>query len=198
MTRPEFVGRPFRFWFVRHGVTEPNARGVRCGGDLDVPLLDAGCDQALEVGKRLRRSGPQIDLIIAADLVRTRQMALIVSGVLGGLPVVIEPGFNERRLGGWNNRSIAETEPLLRSGVAPPGGETEAAFSDRVTRALDAATPHLRRRALVVGSKGVARVLNLVLGGTDRLDLPNGELVEFAGEPLGTGIEYSVRRVQAV
>src|SRR5206468_7239950 len=35
--------RPFTLYFVRHGITEPNFRGFRCGGDLDLPMMDIGC-----------------------------------------------------------------------------------------------------------------------------------------------------------
>ncbi len=43
--------QPFNFYFVRHGVTDLNFRGLRCGGDLDVPLTDIGCDQAFMLAK---------------------------------------------------------------------------------------------------------------------------------------------------
>jgi probable phosphoglycerate mutase len=45
--------RPFTLYFVRHGVTEPNFRGYRCGGDLDLPLMDIGCDQAYLLAKQI-------------------------------------------------------------------------------------------------------------------------------------------------
>src|SRR5258707_14672052 len=37
--------RPFTLYFVRHGITEPNFRGFRCGGDSDPPIKDIGCAQ---------------------------------------------------------------------------------------------------------------------------------------------------------
>jgi probable phosphoglycerate mutase len=80
--------------------------------------------------------------------------------VLGNTPVEIDPLFNERRLGQWNNRPIAETEELLAAKVTPPGGEAEDDFTKRVSAAMDNLRPHLDRRPLLVSSKGVGRVLN--------------------------------------
>jgi hypothetical protein len=39
---------------------------------------------------------------------------------------------------------------------------------------------------LIVSSKAVARVLNLLLGGKGRLTLANGEMVQFTMQPLAS------------
>ena len=172
--------RPFTLYFVRHGVTEPNFRGFRCGGDLDLPLMDIGCDQAYLLAKQVEKMNLRIGLIVTGSLIRTRQTAAIISGVLGTVPVEIEPLLNERRLGQWNNRPIAETEELLKARVTPPGGEAEDDFTRRVSAGLDNLRPHLDRRPLLVSSKGVGRVLHALLGGQERMQIGNGEIVEFA------------------
>jgi probable phosphoglycerate mutase len=175
--------RPFTLYFVRHGVTEPNFRGFRCGGDLDLPLMDIGCDQAYLLAKQIEKMNLRIGVIVTGSLIRTRQTASIISGVLANVPIEIDPLFNERRLGQWNNRPIAETEELLAARVTPPGGESEDDFQKRVSVALDNLRPHLDRRPLLVSSKGVGRVLNGVLGGQGRMQVGNGEIVEFAVAP---------------
>jgi probable phosphoglycerate mutase len=171
--------RAFTLFFVRHGVTEPNFRGFRCGGDFDIPLMDIGCDQAYLLAKQIEKMNLRIGVIVAGSLIRTRQTASIVSGVLGNVPVEVEPLFNERRLGQWNNRPIAETEELLRSRATPPGGESEDEFAQRITQGLDRIKPLLERRPLIVSSKGVGRVMNALLGGEGRMQVGNGEIVEF-------------------
>jgi probable phosphoglycerate mutase len=173
--------RPFTMYFVRHGATEPNFRGLRCGGDLDIPLMDIGCDQAYLLAKQIDRMNLGIGVIVAASLIRTRQTASIISGVLGNVPVEVEPLLSERRLGQWNNRPIAETEEQLAARVTPPGGESEEEFAARVGLALEALRPYLDRRPLLVSSKGVGRVMNVLLGGQGRMQVGNGEIVEFAG-----------------
>jgi 2,3-bisphosphoglycerate-dependent phosphoglycerate mutase len=172
--------RPFTLYFVRHGVTEPNFRGFRCGGDLDIPLMDIGCDQAYLLAKQIEKMNLRIGVIVTGSLIRTRQTASIISGVLGNVPIEVEPLVNERRLGQWNNRPIAETEEMLAAGVTPPGGESEDQFRARTALALDHLRPHLERRPLLVSSKGVGRVLNGLLGGQGRMNVGNGEIVEFA------------------
>jgi probable phosphoglycerate mutase len=186
--------RPFTIYFVRHGITEPNFRGFRCGGDLDLPMMDIGCDQAYLLAKQIEKMHLRIGLIIAGSLIRTRQTAAIISGVLGTVPVELDPLMNERRLGQWNNRPIAETEDLLKSGVTPPGGESEDQFKARIRLALDNLRPHLDRRPLVVSSKGVARVMNSLLGGTERMTVGNGEIVEFTVAPQAGRAELRVTR----
>ena len=172
--------RPFTLYFVRHGVTEPNFRGFRCGGDLDLPLMDIGCDQAYLLAKQIEKMNLRIGVIITGSLIRTRQTASIISGVLGNIPVEVEALFNERHLGQWNNRPIAETEELLAAKVTPPGGEAEEEFTHRISAAMDNLRPHFDRRPLLVSSKGVGRVMNALLGGQGRMQVGNGEIVEFA------------------
>jgi broad specificity phosphatase PhoE len=175
--------RPFTLYFVRHGVTEPNFRGFRCGGDLDLPMMDIGCDQAYLLAKQIDRMKLRVGVIVSGSLLRTRQTASIVSGVLGEVPIVVEPLLNERRLGEWNNRPIAETEEALARHETPPGGESEDEFTRRVASALENMRPYLDRRPLVVSSKGVGRVMNALLGGQGRMQVGNGEIVEFAVAP---------------
>ena len=188
------VERPFTFFFVRHGVTDLNFQGLRCGGDIDVPLMDMGCDQAFLLAKQIQHMDLGIGLIVASDLQRTRQTALIISGVLGGVAIEVDALLNERRLGEWNSRPIEETEADLARKVTPPGGESEAEFTARISKALDKLVPRLERRPLVVSSKGVGRVFNHVLGGEGRLLVANGEVVEFSGAPSASGIALHVRR----
>jgi probable phosphoglycerate mutase len=185
--------RPFTLYFVRHGVTEANFRGYRCGGDLDIPLMDIGCDQSYLLAKQIERMNLRIGMIVSGSLIRARQTASIISGVLGNIPIEIDPLLNERRLGEWNHRSVAETEPMLTSGANPPGGETEEQFRGRVSKALDNLRPHLDRRPLVVSSKGVGRVMNLILGGQGRMQVGNGEIIEFI---VGPGAEVPALRVR--
>ena len=186
--------RPFTLYFVRHGVTEPNFRGFRCGGDLDIPLMDIGCDQAYLLAKQIDKMNLRIGVIVTGSLIRTRQTASIISGVLGNIPVEVEPLFNERRLGQWNNRPIAETEDLLAAKVTPPGGESEADFENRIALALDNLKPMMDRRVLLVSSKGVGRVMNVLLGGPGRMQVGNGEIVEFSVGRDTAGMVLKVAR----
>lgn len=170
---------------VRHGATEPNLAGLRCGGDLDVPLTDLGRQQATEAALRIRGLGIPVGVIVTSHLQRTRETATIIGRVLEGVEVVIEPAFAERRLGAWNLRSAAETEGALSAGVTPPGGESNADFVDRIATAAEMVlVPRVERWPLLVGSKGVARALRELLGMPARKGLANGELMEFRLAPF--------------
>ena len=97
--------------FVRHGATAPNMAGLRCGGDLDVPLTALGRQQAVTAARQVAELEPAVGLIVTSDLVRTRETAAIIAAALSGVPIIIEAGFAERSLGQWNLRTIAETQP---------------------------------------------------------------------------------------
>ena len=186
--------RPFTLYFVRHGVTEPNFRGYRCGGDLDLPMMDIGCDQSYLLAKQIERMNLRVGVIVTGALIRTRQTASIISGVLGNVPIEIDPLLNERRLGQWNHRPVSETEELLAAGVTPPDGESEEEFRRRCGAALENLRPLVARRPLVVSSKGVGRVFNILLGGQGRMQVGNGEIVEFVVGPGPKAASVSVRR----
>jgi probable phosphoglycerate mutase len=165
--------------FVRHGATEANLAGLRCGGDLDVPLTDFGRRQAAEAGLRIRELRLPVGVIVTSALRRTRETAEIISRLLHNVEVVIEPAFAERSLGEWNLRSVAQTQAALVSGVTPPGGESNADFLERIGTAVDCLLPRLDDQPLLVGSKGVARALGELLGLNGRRDISNGQLAHF-------------------
>jgi 2,3-bisphosphoglycerate-dependent phosphoglycerate mutase len=182
---PHSSAQALALLFVRHGATEPNLAGLRCGGDLDVPLTDLGRQQAASAAVKLSQLRPAVGLIVTSDLARTRETAAIIARHLGGVPVVVEPAFAERRLGQWNLRSIAETQPWFEARLTPPGGESDDEFVDRVAGAVRRIKAQLPLRPVLVGSKGVARVLGELIGRQGRLELDNGviEHFDFAQRP---------------
>jgi probable phosphoglycerate mutase len=165
--------------FVRHGATAPNMAGLRCGGDLDVPLTPLGRQQAADAARRIARLEPPVGLIVTSDLVRTRETAAIIAAALPGVPIIIEPGFAERSLGEWNLQPIEQTQPWFEARRTPPGGESDHEFIQRVARALRGIKQQLAYRPLLVGSKGVARVMGELIGIEHRLELDNGVVAEF-------------------
>ena len=165
--------------FVRHGATAANLAGLRCGGDLDLPLTDLGRAQAVDCAQRLARLHPPIGLIVTSDLKRTRETAAFISAALPGVPVIVEADFAERMLGEWNLKSIATTQPWLEARCTPPGGESDDEFADRIARALRRVKTRLHELPLLVGSKGVARMLGELVGMPDRLELGNCVVTEF-------------------
>ena len=134
-------GEPAVTLLLRHGQT-PMSVQKRYAGRSDVPLTDAGVAQAAAAAKRLAAAG--IAAIVASPLQRTVQTAEQVAAVTG-LPVATEDGFRETDFGAWEGLTFAEvrerwpsemTAWLADPEVAPPGGESFAVVSERVTAAL--------------------------------------------------------------
>ena len=178
--------------FVRHGATAANVLGLRCGGDLDLDLVSAGRKQATEVGRRLAAMDPPVRVIVTSGLRRTLETARIIARALGCSTVLVEPDFAERRLGEWNLRSIDGTQPWFEQGLTPPGGEANSEFAARVAGAARRLMMCMPESPLVVGSKGVARVLGELTGRPGRLELGNAGFAEFdlsaPLRPVETGV----------
>jgi probable phosphoglycerate mutase len=126
---------------LRHGQT-PMSVQKRYAGRTDAPLTDTGVQQAAAVAKRLAQAG--IGAIVSSPLQRTVRTAEEVSAVTG-VPVVTNDGFRETDFGAWEGLTFAEvrerwpsemTAWLADPSVAPPGGESFAQVSERVTAAL--------------------------------------------------------------
>lgn len=169
-----------RFLFMRHGETLLNLQRRRCGGDVDIPLTEAGEAQAQAAAERLRPLASRIDAVIASPLLRTRRTADIVRGALGDCPLILHEGLIERRLGAWNGQGIAETQALFDAGTPPPGGEAEEVFRARIAAALDDILTRGHALPLLVGSKGVGRVVGLLFGSGAEGPMGNAEIREIA------------------
>ncbi len=165
--------------FLRHGATAANHLRLRCGGDLDLALTEIGRAQAAEAARRIVALDPPVRMIVTSDLRRTRETAEIIAHALGGVEIVVDPEFTERRLGEWNLRPIDQTEPWLERDEPPRGGESRTEFTDRIARALRRLMVWLPEKPLLVSSKGVGRVLGELSRMPGPLHLDNAELTEF-------------------
>jgi len=114
----------------------------RYAGRTDAPLTDTGVRQAVAAAKRLAPAG--IAAIVTSPLQRAVRTAEEVAAATG-VPVLADDGFRETDFGAWEGLTFAEvrerwpsevTRWLADPDVAPPGGESFAAVSERVTAAL--------------------------------------------------------------
>jgi len=134
-------GEPTVTLLLRHGQT-PMSVQKRYSGRTDAPLTDAGVQQAAAAAKRLASAG--IDAIVASPLQRAVRTAEEVAAATG-IPVLTDEGFRETDFGAWEGLTFAEVRArwpsemarwLADPSVAPPGGESFAQVSERVTAAL--------------------------------------------------------------
>ena len=175
-----------RLILVRHGESVWNAE-ERLQGQLDPPLSERGREQSRALAGML--DGVPEERIVCSDLGRARQTAELLS-----LRPRLDPRWREIDVGEWAGRTAAEVDAQnteltnWRGGSrTAPGGETWAAFTARVTGALDellaAGGPWL-----VVCHGGCIRVSVAHVTGADPLRLgspPNASatVLELATRP---------------
>ena len=127
---------PHRLILVRHGESVWNAEEL-LQGQLDPPLSERGRKQALALGPILEAVPP--DRVLCSDLSRATETAALL-----GLRPRLDPRWREIDVGEWAGRPAAEIDAQgseltnWRGGPrTAPSGEPWAAFSARVTGALD-------------------------------------------------------------
>lgn len=170
---------------IRHGETDWN-RELRFQGQVDVPLNATGHEQALRLGMRL--ASEAVHRLYSSDLVRTVQTASPAAERLA-LPGMADRALREQAFGVIDGMSVPDIQrdhPDIWArwldfdpDYAPPGGETQRQFHDRVMGAMARlAHAHGGQRLVIVTHGGVLDILYRVatgmpLGGPRQCDIPN-------------------------
>ena len=162
-----------RFYYLRHGQTDWNLRGV-AQGSQDIPLNERGREQAREAAESA--IGLEIAEIISSPLCRAFETASIVGGAVG-LDPGIDPSLKEVCWGEMEGTGEKDWMDDWQSGrFKIPGAETFEQFVQRsaaaVTRILDEPGP-----TLIVAHGGVYWGVQRALG-LDVVDIPNGMILE--------------------
>lgn len=133
-----------RLLLVRHGESTWN-RERRVQGQLDPPLTERGQEQAREIADRL--AGHGVVAMYCSDLRRVQQTARPIAEAVDAEPVTVVD-LREISLGEWEGKTSDELEAEYPeawdqwtrrpSWDQVPGGEGQAAFEQRVHRAVDA------------------------------------------------------------
>ncbi len=146
-------------WLVRHGETDWNAEG-RFQGWTDVPLNETGRAQA----ERLRGllADGDFDGVWSSDLVRAVETARIAVGEPAVDRRLRELDFGDLEGAIWDDLD-REIRAALKEfdSFQSPGGESAAAFVERVFGFLDELAPG---RHLVFAHGGVIRAIGRVCG----------------------------------
>ena len=144
-------------WLVRHGQTDWNLAG-RYQGHLDIPLNEAGLEQARRLAEKL--AGETFTAVYCSDLLRARATAETVAARLGQAVIPLA-GLREINQGDWQGRYLADVreefgEPDPSAGEEmlherAPGGESVAEVAARMKLTADRiAAEHPGGRVLVV------------------------------------------------
>lgn len=173
------------FYFLRHGETDWNRQG-RTQGQIDTPLNALGRAQAGAAAARL--AGAPIARIVSSPLIRARETAETVAAALGA-PVSCDPDLMEAHMGVMQGCEHDATNPLYWSGQhAPKGGESFAAFCDRVIPAM-ARISALAPDTLIVAHGGLWYALAPFLRDSPTRDMPNAIPFHLSPGEDGLGAE---------
>jgi probable phosphoglycerate mutase len=129
------TGTPTRFLLLRHGQTELSTE-KRYSGRGDVPLTDAGLQQAKAAAARL--ASMEFAAVLASPLGRTRQTAAEVASA-AGRTVEIHEGLVETDFGAWERLTFTEAADATRSCTGAGWGTR--AWRRRAARASTPSTP---------------------------------------------------------
>jgi broad specificity phosphatase PhoE len=187
-------GMTTRILLVRHGESEWNASG-RWQGWADSALSDLGRQQAREASA----SVGSVDAIVASDLERALQTALIISEAVGIGPVMTESGLRERDVGEWTGLTRDEIETRWPGALeqwrrgelpAPPSGERNEDIILRFEAALRrVAAECAGGEVLAVSHGGVMRLLEREHGVDNPPVFANlgGLVVDVHGDRIDVG-----------
>lgn len=179
---------------IRHGTTEGNKNGQYIGV-TDIPISTNGIKEL----EQLREAGvyPEVDVCYASPLLRCRQSLEVIYP--GANPILVED-LRECDFGIFEGRSAQELAgdadyKAWTAGKidAPPGGESTAAFTQRVCAGFGQMVRHMMEN-------GITQAAAVVHGGVIMSILSTCALPQlpFFQWMSGNGRGYSVRVTPSV
>jgi broad specificity phosphatase PhoE len=180
-----------KFYFVRHGQTDRNTKGVLPDG-LNDPLNEKGRQQALETAYNVP---PIIDIAISSPLSRAMETRQIICDSLGCGIIVEEPDerLSEVNFGGLKGKTWDEAEIIHRGenikeryrtqgyDFSSHGGDSYGSVKERVYSFInDMKAKHPGKRVLVATHAGIIRCIHKTETGYVFPDAPdNASVHEF-------------------
>lgn len=160
---------PRAFWFLRHGETDWNARGLS-QGNVDIPLNPVGRAQAVTAAGLLRNRG--IRTIVASPLSRAHDTALEAAKAIGR-DVLLDDELKEVAFGVQEGQPMAQWfDDWVEGSFTPEGAEPFAALRARAVAALNRALA-LEAPVLVVAHGALFRALRAEMALPANVRTPN-------------------------
>lgn len=157
------------FWYLRHGETDWNARGLS-QGNVDIPLNPVGVAQAEQAAGLLRGCG--LRAVVSSPLSRARVTAEIVAAPLG-LTIAFDEGLREVSFGVQEGQPMGDWyDDWVAGHFTPEGAEPFAALRARATAALARALAH-PEPVLVVAHGALFRAVRAEMGLPVNVRTPN-------------------------
>lgn len=147
-------------YFVRHGQTLLNIEDKVCGL-VDCPLTELGHQQAIEIGKKIKKSELKIDIILYSPLSRAKDTAKHISEICG-IKMIEEPRLIEQAFGEYegtpkNCEAFMNAKKQFLSRY--DGGESMFQVAQRIYNLLDDLKKE-NKTYLLVAHNGISRVVN--------------------------------------
>lgn len=169
-----------QIYLIRHALPDyPDGARMCLGQKNDLPLSEAGLEQARELGKRFSRI--PLEAVYTSPLLRARQTA---AAVAGGRPLHVLDDLIELYGGAWDGLpfDVIHTrypEYFVRGAAisCPPGGESDAHGLARARAALAQVDARTQTCAAIVAHSGINRLLLCDLLGRpmrEKRQLPHG------------------------
>ena len=176
-----------KFYFVRHGESEANAR--RCVADGFSPLTATGRHQSRQTGEQLNNAG--ITKILSSPYTRALQTAEEIAGVIGYdlNDIIVVDELKERSFGRLENGPEVHTTHWFFANDTGDGFESHAQVIERCKVALKIIERYITddETVLVVGHATYAFFLEQVAKGRTKYrefdeprQLKNAECIEIS------------------
>lgn len=150
---------------LRHGQIQTDDGEKRFIGQIDLPLSEAGSDQARHWQSVL--SGIPLGAIVASDLLRCLETARIIAG--DDKKIETDAALREIRLGRWEGERVRDIKHrwpeayrqrgLDMAGFRPPEGECFLDLQQRVVPVFEAAVDRVDNPVLIITHAGVIRMI---------------------------------------
>ena len=146
-------------YIVRHGQTEKNKANV-LQGRSDVPLNEAGRQQAEEVRDRFREAGISFDLVYTSPLIRAVQTAEIIAG---DVRQIVDERLIEMDYGPYEGMDLSNPAPEVLTffkdfvhNPAPDGMEPLQAVVDRLGTFLEDIREEAAEKSILISTHAIA------------------------------------------
>lgn len=148
-------------YFVRHGESEANQRGVFAGQKDDSVLTEKGKDQALATAQEIKIENLKIDKIIASPLKRTKETAEIIANEIEfeAQKISFDDRIIEYDMGSLTGTPLHKISSLVL--VSAENAENVDDFRNRTSDFIKEYSKS-NENILVVSHAGVGRVLETI------------------------------------
>lgn len=148
-------------YFVRHGESESNLRGVFAGQRENSTLTEKGKQQAKDTAQTIKSKIPKIDRVISGPLLRTLETAEIIAQEIG-FPkdkIEIDIRITEYDMGSLTGTPIHKISSIVLTSAE--NAENTDEFRNRVYSCIKELSEQ-PETILVVSHAGVGRILETI------------------------------------